>query len=70
MLPLSTQFNDGQQSLIDAPLDTKVVGVAGAGTGKTTTILARTKRILNEYATGRVLLVTFTRMAEIGRAHV
>lgn len=63
MLLLSTQFNAGQQSLIDAPLDTKVVGVAGAGTGKTTTILARTKRILSEYATGRVLLVTFTRMA-------
>ena len=56
-------FNKEQQALIDAPLNTKVVGVAGAGTGKTTTILARTKRILKEYASGRIVLITFTRMA-------
>lgn len=58
-----TTFNKEQQSLIDAPLNKKVVGIAGAGTGKTTTVLARVKRILTEYQTGRVVLITFTRMA-------
>ena len=54
-------FNKEQQALIDSPIDQKTVGVSGAGTGKTTTILARTKRLLNEYSTGRILLITFTR---------
>lgn len=56
-------YNKGQQALIDAPADHKAIGVAGAGTGKTTTILARTKRILTENKTGNVLLITFTRAA-------
>lgn len=58
-----TEFNKGQRALIDAPADHKAIGVAGAGTGKTTTILARTKRILTENKTGNVLLITFTRAA-------
>lgn len=58
-----SQYNKGQQALIDAPADKKAIGVAGAGTGKTTTILARTKRILTETKTGNVLLITFTRAA-------
>lgn len=58
-----TKHNEQQIALINAPIDSKVVGVAGAGTGKTTTILARTKRVLEEYETGRVLLITFTRAA-------
>lgn len=56
-------YNKGQQALIDAPADRKAIGVAGAGTGKTTTILARTRRILTENKTGNVLLITFTRAA-------
>lgn len=56
-------YNDHQLALIEAPIDKRVIGVAGAGTGKTTTILARTKRILSEYSTGNVLLITFTRAA-------
>ena len=56
-------YNHQQQSLIDAPITSRVVGVAGAGTGKTTTIIARTKRVLKEYSTGTVLLITFTRAA-------
>lgn len=60
---MSTAYNEEQQALIDAPLDSKVIGVAGAGTGKTTTILARTRRILDTYKTGRIVLITFTRMA-------
>lgn len=57
------RYNKGQQALIEAPADRKAIGVAGAGTGKTTTILARTKRILSENRTGNVLLITFTRAA-------
>lgn len=60
---MSTQYNRAQQALIDAPIDRKVVGSSGAGTGKTTTVIARIKRILNEYQTGRVLMITFTRNA-------
>lgn len=56
-------YNRGQQALIDAPADRKAIGVAGAGTGKTTTILARTKKILTDNKTGNVLLITFTRAA-------
>lgn len=56
-------YNDHQLALIEAPIDRRVIGVAGAGTGKTTTILARTKRILGEYSTGNILLITFTRAA-------
>lgn len=56
-------FNVEQQQLIDAPLTTPVAGVASAGTGKTTVVLARAKRILKEYTTGRVLLISFTRNA-------
>ena len=54
-------YNEQQVALINAPVASKVIGVAGAGTGKTTTILARTKRILAEYQTGNLLLITFTR---------
>lgn len=60
---MTSMYNPQQQALIDAPITTPVVGVAGAGTGKTTTILARTKRVLDEYSTGNVLLITFTRAA-------
>lgn len=58
-----SSYNRGQQALIEAPADRKAIGVAGAGTGKTTTILARTKSILSENKTGNVLLITFTRAA-------
>ena len=56
-------FNTEQQALIDAPLSGKVIGVAGAGTGKTTTVLGRVRRILKEIKTGNIVLITFTRMA-------
>lgn len=57
------QFNEQQLALINAPLDQKVVGISAAGTGKTTTMLGRTARILKEYSTGNVLLISFTRDA-------
>lgn len=58
-----TSYNPEQQALIDASLDSKVVGLAIAGSGKSTTMLGRTQRILKEYATGRILLISFTRMS-------
>ena len=58
-----TELNRGQQALVLAPADKKAIGVAGAGTGKTTTILARARHILEENKTGNVLLITFTRAA-------
>ena len=58
-----SSFNNEQQALVDAPLSGKVIGVAGAGTGKTTTVLGRVKRILTEIKTGNIVLITFTRMA-------
>ena len=57
------ELNRGQQALVLAPADKKAIGVAGAGTGKTTTILARARHILEENKTGNVLLITFTRAA-------
>lgn len=56
-------YNEQQEALVNAPINQRVIGVAGAGTGKTTTILARTKRIMKEYPTGNILLITFTRAA-------
>lgn len=57
------QYNQEQMNLINAPLDQTVVGMSGAGTGKTTVILGRLQRILQTYTSGRVLLVSFTRAA-------
>lgn len=56
-------LNTQQQALVDAPFDHEIVGIAGAGTGKTTTIMARAARFLKEKKAGRLLLVTFTRLA-------
>ena len=59
----TTEYNEQQQALIDAPITSRVIGVAGAGTGKTTTILGRAKKILTDCSTGYLLLITFTRAA-------
>ena len=56
-------LNVEQQELVNAPLDHDVVGIAGAGTGKTTTIMARASKILKEKPTGKLMLITFTRLA-------
>lgn len=63
MTSTDNRYNEQQMALANAPITSEVIGVAGAGTGKTTTILARTKRILREYPTGNILLITFTRAA-------
>lgn len=56
-------LNTQQKALVDAPFDHETVGIAGAGTGKTTTIMARAVRFLKEKRDGQLLLVTFTRLA-------
>lgn len=56
------RLNDQQMRLVMAPLDQPVVGVAGAGTGKTTAIIARACEVLKK-TKGRILLITFTRLA-------
>ena len=49
-----------QQAIIDAPLNANMRVVAGAGTGKTTTILCRVKKLLDVDTTpDRILVLTF-----------
>lgn len=57
------QANKEQTALIHAPIDQKVIGISAAGTGKTTTMLSRTKHILDTIHKGNVLLISFTRAA-------
>jgi DNA polymerase III epsilon subunit-like protein len=49
-----------QQQIIEAPLNSNIRVIAGAGTGKTTTILCRVKRLLDISTTpDRILILTF-----------
>lgn len=56
-------LNSQQEKLAHATLTEPIVGVAGAGTGKTTAIMARAKYALEHIPGGQVILVTFTRLA-------
>ena len=58
-----THYNTQQLALINAPIDQVVVGASAAGSGKTHTLLGRTERILSQYSTGKVLLISFTKSA-------
>lgn len=60
---MTSTYNAEQTALINAPIDQVVVGASAAGSGKTYTMLGRTKRILDLYSSGRVLLISFTRAA-------
>lgn len=62
-IPNVKKYNSGQEKLINAPFDKTIVGVAGAGTGKTTTIIARAVNVLKHFKTGNLILITFTRLA-------
>ena len=57
------QYNEEQQALIDAPIDEIVVGASAAGSGKSTTLVGRAKKILTQYPSGQVMLISFTRNA-------
>lgn len=61
--PKKKQYNVGQTAIINAPMDKPIVGVAGAGTGKTTTIIARAANVLKHFKSGQLILITFTRLA-------
>jgi UvrD-like helicase C-terminal domain/AAA domain/Exonuclease len=52
--------DEEQQQIIDAPLNSNMRVIAGAGTGKTTTILCRVKKLLDLDTTpDRILVLTF-----------
>lgn len=57
------QYNEEQTALINAPIDEIVIGSAAAGSGKSTTLVGRAKRILKAYPSGQVMLISFTRNA-------
>ena len=40
------QYNEEQQALIDAPIDEIVIGASAAGSGKSTTLVGRARKIL------------------------
>ena len=61
--PKKKQYNVGQTAIINAPMDKPIIGVAGAGTGKTTTIIARAANVLKHFKSGQLILITFTRLA-------
>ncbi|MEM8734808.1 MAG: ATP-dependent helicase, partial [Planctomycetota bacterium] len=57
------EFNDQQQAAIDSEAKHLLV-LAGAGTGKTRTIIGRARRLLEDGCEpGRIAIVTFTRRA-------
>ena len=57
------QYNEEQLALINAPIDEIVIGASAAGSGKSTTLVARAKNILESYPSGKVMLISFTRNA-------
>lgn len=59
------EYNTEQQKLIDAPIDEIIIGASSAGSGKSTTLVARAKKILRNkrYTSGQVMLISFTRNA-------
>ena len=57
------QYNEEQQALIDAPIDEIVIGASAAGSGKSTTLVGRARKILKSYPSGNVMLISFTRNA-------
>ena len=57
------QYNEEQLALINATIDEIVIGASAAGSGKSTTLVARAKHILESYPSGKVMLISFTRNA-------
>ena len=57
------QYNEEQLALINAPIDEIVIGASAAGSGKSTTLVGRAKRILESYPSGKIMLISFTRNA-------
>ena len=56
-------LNEKQQTLADAPVKQLTIGAAMAGTGKSTTMVARAKKILTMYPSGNLLIISFTKLS-------
>ena len=56
-------LNEKQQLLVDAPMQQLTIGAAMAGTGKSTTMVARAKKILSMYPSGNLLIISFTKLS-------
>lgn len=59
---VNKSFNVEQEKALEVLTGRHVIN-AGAGTGKTTCLVARTRRILEAYPESRVLLISFTKKA-------
>ena len=57
------KLNSEQIALVNAPVQGLTIGAAMAGTGKSTTIVERAKKILTDYPTGKLLMISFTRLS-------
>ena len=61
---ISNKFNDSQQKAIQSPLNGPLLIVAGAGSGKTTTLTARLKFLIeNGISPNNIVAITFTNKA-------
>ena len=59
-------ITEEQRSIVDQPLDAKVLVTAGAGTGKTYTLICRAKKLIEVdrlHAGGEILVLSFSRSA-------
>ena len=56
-------LNEKQQALVDAPVKQLTIGAAMAGTGKSTTMVARAQKILTAYPSGNLLIISFTKLS-------
>lgn len=65
MSPILEQLNDQQKAAIMESIDRNVVLMAAAGSGKTKTLVTRTKLLLTEYnvSPSEIMLITFTNKA-------
>lgn len=59
---INKSFNIEQEKALEVLTGAHVIN-AGAGTGKTTCLVARTRKILETYTESRILLISFTKKA-------
>ena len=62
------EFNNNQYDIITAPVDSNIIVISGAGTGKTTTMINRLiylRKVMKEFSFEEAVLITFTNKASI-----